>query len=187
MTRPASKNAAVECPKCKKTMRSDTLKRHLLQHNEDISCKYCKKSSRSDRLLKHEVLCQSSVDESLCDRRTGVSPLDKCDHESSISGFFRSIELSVSSSTDYENILDEIAHLSKDYLAHYVSQHPVKAQIVLKLSFYKEKAGEREEMDKVFRSLCEPIKLGDDSNAFLQRAKHYIRARIEEYHKLGSG
>ena len=120
MTTPVN-NSTTECPKCKKIMRFDNMniKRHLLQHNGNVSCKYCKKSFRSDRILKHEVLCQSNVDESICDRRTGVSPLDQCDHESSISGFFRSIELPVSCSTDYENILDEIAQLSKDFLAHY--------------------------------------------------------------------
>ena len=183
----ASKHSTVECPKCEKMMRSDKLKTHLLQHNEKVECKFCKKSIRSDQLLKHETLCQTSVDESLCDRRTGVSPLDDCDHKSSISGFFRSIELPITSSTDYDNILDEACQLSKEKLTSYVSRHPVKAQIVIKLAFYKERFGEREEMDKVFRSLCEPIKLGDDIDTFLQRAKHYIRARIDEYQKLGSG
>ena len=182
-----SKHAMVECPKCKKRMRSNNLKTHLLQHNEKVQCKFCKKDIRSDLLLKHETLCESSVDESLCDRRAGASLLEECDHESSISGFFRSIELPVTSSKDYDNILDETCELSKEHLSSYVSRHPVKAQIVIKFSFYKEKAGEREEMDKVFRSLCEPITFGDDVGAFLRRAKQYIKARIEEYHTLGSG
>ena len=69
------KRTMVACPKCKTSMRSDNLKAHLLQHNEKVKCKFCKKSIRSDLLLKHETLCQTSVDESLCDRRTGVSQL----------------------------------------------------------------------------------------------------------------
>ena len=166
-------HAMAQCPKCSKTMRSDNLKKHILQHNDKVPCKYCKKPIRSDLLLKHETLCQTEVDETLVNRQTGVSQLYNCDHKSSVSGFFRSIELPVTTSNDYDNILDETCQLSKERLSHYVSRHPVKAQIVLKLSFYKEKDGEREEMPKVFRSLCEPIKLGDDVDKFLQRAKQY--------------
>ena len=134
-----SKHAMVECPKCKKAMRADNMKRHILQHNEMLTCKYCKKSIRSDQLLKHKLLCESKVDETLINRKTGVSQLDRCDHQSSLNGFFRSIELPVKTSNDYDNILDEACLLSKDLLVDYVRRHPVKAQIILKLSFYKER------------------------------------------------
>ena len=182
-----NKHAVVDCSKCGKKMRSDTLSRHMLTHNEMKECRFCKKPYRSDRILKHEALCQSVVDETMCDRRTGATRLDDCNSTSSISGFFRSIQLHVDPSNDYDNILDAVCQEAEPRITEYVAKHPVKAQIVLKMSFYKERVGEKEEAEKVFRSICEPIQSGNMVEEFLQRSRHYIKARIEEYEKLGSG
>ena len=46
-----NKHAVVDCSKCGKKMRSDTLSRHMLTHNEMKECRFCKKPYRSDRLL----------------------------------------------------------------------------------------------------------------------------------------
>ena len=114
-----NKNAMVECPKCGKTLRSDNLSRHIRSHNESKECRFCKKSYRSDRLLKHEALCQSTVDETMCDRRAGATRLDDCDITSSISGFFRSIQLHVDSSNDYDNILDAVCNEANPRIVEY--------------------------------------------------------------------
>ena len=167
-----NKHAVVECSKCGKTMHSDKLSRHLLSHNESKECRFCKKAYRSDRLLKHEALCQSTVDETMCDRRTGAARLDDCDSTSSLSGFFRSIQLRVDPSNDYDNVLGAVCNEAEPRITEYVAKHPVKAQIVLKLSFYKERVGEKEEAEKVFRSICEPIQSENMVEEFLQRSKH---------------
>ena len=64
----------------------------------------------------------------------------------------------------------------------------MKAQIITSLKFNKTDAsGERVESEKVFRSACEPILIGDEINGFLGRAKETIRIGIDVYQRYGSG
>ena len=113
-----NKNLMVECPKCFKRMRSDTLKRHLPAHNSKHPCNSCKKLFRSDKLARHEILCHSHIDESLCNRYSGVhEQMDNDEHCSSVSGYFRSFDLNVAKSSDYDQILADscTAAKEKDY------------------------------------------------------------------------
>ena len=182
------KHRTVECPHCEKNMRSDKLKGHLLTHNIRKPCKYCKKDIRSDLLLKHELLCQSKVDETLCNRYTGVHEhLDSDSTCSSVSGFFKSFELDIEVSADYDQIISSTCQAAKTKLSVLLQKHPIKAQIIIGLSFYKQVQGEKDTSDKAFRSLCEPLLVGDSIDEFLSRAKVYIRASIEQYERLGSG
>ena len=133
------KHRTVECPYCEKKMRSNKLKEHILIHNIKKTCKYCKKDIRSDQLLKHELLCQTKVDEILCNRYTGVHEhLDSDSTCSSVSGFFQSFELNVENSADYDQIISSTCLVAKAKLTEFLQNHPVKAQIIISLSFYKE-------------------------------------------------
>ena len=133
-----SKNQMVECAHCLKRMRSDNLGRHMATHNIKKICKYCKKYVRIDRLSKHEVLCRAKVDEKDCDRYVGVHQHIENDKEcTSVMGYFNSYNLSIEDSSDYDVILDEACKASKPKLTEYISKHPIKAQIVITLLFYK--------------------------------------------------
>ena len=183
-----SKHRLMECPICHKQMRSDTLKRHLPTHNPSSSCKVCKKEVRSDQLLKHELLCESKMDESLCNRYIGVHEhIDDDEYCSSVSGFFKSFELQIDNSGDYDRIILDSCTAAKSKILHFLSKHPIKTQLVITLSFYKGVYEETECSEKVFRSICEPLLVGDDVDEYLIRAKAYIRHGIEVYERLGSG
>ena len=167
----SNKNRTVECPYCNKKMRSDTLKEHILTHNIKKPCKFCKKDIRSDLLLKHELLCQSKVDENLCNRYAGVhNHLDVDSTCSSVSGFFQSFELDVKKSADYDQIISSTCEAAKAKLGDLLQNHPIKAQIIISLSFYKQIHGEKDTSDKAFRSLCEPLLAVDNIDDFLSRA-----------------
>ena len=66
--RRSRKRQHAQCGECGKTVRAELLQKHLNTHNDSVPCQYCKKSIRSDKHLEHEVLCQSKIGESLCDR-----------------------------------------------------------------------------------------------------------------------
>eukprot|EP00116_Pleurobrachia_bachei_P008032 sb/3468294/ len=173
-------------------MRKDNLGRHMKTHNLSKECRFCKKQIREDRLTHHETLCQDNVDESVCGRSTGVhehmvdsvETLPEC---SSVSGFFRSYELNVEKSIDYDKIIEETCSAVKQIVTESVKKHPIKAQISISLSFYKDVDGQRNASEKVFRSQCEPITAGDNVDEFLKRAAVIIRHGIEVYERYGSG
>ena len=183
------KHRLVECQKCGQRVNSNMLNKHLLTHNAKLQCKYCKKEFRSDKLPRHEILCKSNVDESLCNRHTGIQEvLDTEESCQSVSGFFKSFLLPVSSpSSDYDGILKTVTEEAGQKLDVYLQKHPVKAQIVVLLSFYKNVLGEKVESEKVFRSICEPLVSGDNLSDFLRRASAYIKLEIDQYERLGSG
>ena len=157
----SSKRRGVECPICGKMMRSDTLKRHLPTHNANETCKRCSKQVRSDQLLKHELLCEAKLDESLCNRYVGVHEhIDSDEQCSSVSGFFKSYELQVDKSSDYDRIILDTCNAAKSKILSFLCKHPIKAQIVIGLSFYKGVYEETESSEKVFRSICEPLLVG---------------------------
>ena len=129
-----------------------------------------------------------AVNETVCNRYTGVHEhLDFDSTCSSVSGFFKSFELDIDDSADYNQIISSTCRAAKARLSEYLQQHPVKAQLIISLSFYKQIHGEKDVSDKVFRSLCEPLLVGDNIDDFLARAKVYIKAGIEQYERLGSG
>ena len=182
------KHRKVNCDQCGKSTRSDKLKKHKLTHNEKKPCPYCKKDIRSDQLKKHELLCQSKVDELLCDRTTGVSEhLDHDDACVSISGYYKSFDLDIPDSNDYDQIISDSCESARPKLIQILEKNPVKAQIVIGLFFYQEVEGERDYQEKVFRSICEPILVEDDLTDFFPRVKAFIRAGIDEYVRHGSG
>ena len=165
-----SKHRKVNCDKCGKSTRSDNLKKHMLTHNDKKPCSYCKKDIRSDHLKKHELLCQSKVDELLCDRTTGVSEhLDHDDACVSISGYYKSFNLDIPESNDYDQIISDSCESASSRLIRILEKNPVKAQIVIGLFFYQEVEGERNYQEKVFRSICEPILVEDDLTDFFPR------------------
>ena len=176
----------VKCPQCAKTMRSDKLNAHMLTHSPSKTCQFCKKNVREDKLLKHETLCQSKVDESLCDR-SGVQRLDAEEQCTSVAGFFNSYQLEVEKSGDYDEVISNTCTAAKDLLNKLLKKHPIKAQIIIGLTFYRQTSGGKVLSEKVFRSICEPLLLGDNIEDFLSRAAVYIKSRIEEYEKHGSG
>ena len=183
-----SKHRLVQCPICNKAIRSDNLKRHLPTHNSNGTCSACKKQIRSDQLFKHELLCQAKLDESLCNRYSGVHEhLDSDEQCSSVSGFFKSYELQVDESSDYDRIILDSCTAAKSKILNFLGRHPIKCQLVIGLSFYKGVYEETESSEKVFRSLCEPLVAGDDIDEYLARVKSYIRHGIEVYERLGSG
>lgn len=180
------KHRIIECPHCKNSMRADNLSRHIVLHNDMVPCRFCKVSVRSDLLLKHETICKDKVDEKLCNRKE-VEKLDTCPSSSSVCGYFTIYNLDVEQSSDYDKILGDVCNAASTQLMDLVLCHPIKTQIIASLLFYKEKFGEREESEKTFRSICEPLLIGDNIEEFLARARTYIKARIEEYERLGSG
>ena len=141
-----NRNNQVICPTCNKSMRSDKLGKHLLTHNTTKECRFCKNTVREDRLFHHETLCQDKVDESVCGRSTGVhehmddsvETLPQC---SSVSGFFRSYELNVEKSIDYDKIIEDTCSAAKPIVRESVKRHPIKAQISISISFYKDVDG----------------------------------------------
>ena len=180
------RHLTVKCPQCSKTMRSDKLNTHMLTHSPSKPCRFCKNDFRSDKLRKHEALCQAKVDESLCDR-SGVERLDSEERCASVSGFFNSYQLEVEKSGDYDEVISNTCTAAKDLLNKLLKKHPIKAQIVIGLVFYRQTSGGKVLSEKVFRSICEPLLLGDNIEDFFSRVKIYIKARIEEYERHGSG
>eukprot|EP00116_Pleurobrachia_bachei_P000372 sb/3460634/ len=175
-THPYSNNRhkRVVCPTCNKPMRSDKLGKHLLTHNTTKECRFCKNPVREDRLLHHETLCQDKVDESVCGRSTGVhehmdNSVETLPHCSSVSGFFRSYELNVEKSIDYDKIIEDTCSAVKHIVTESVKRHPIKAQISISLSFYKD------------------VDAGDNVDEFLKRAAVIIRHGIDVYERFGSG
>ena len=81
----------------------------------------------------------------------------------------------------------ESCSAAKQKIIQILQSHPVKAQLVISLSFHKHVNGEEEQSEKIFRSICEPLLLGDNVDDFLSRAKSYIRHGIDTYERLGSG
>lgn len=124
----SSKHRVVDCPICGKQIRSDNLKRHLPTHNNNVNCTTCKKTIRSDLFFKHKLLCEANLDESLCNRYSGVHKhLVKDDSCSSVSGFFKSLyELQVDKSADYDRIILDSITAAKPKILHFLSQHPIK-------------------------------------------------------------
>ena len=184
------KHAILECPTCGKAMLSNNIQRHLLTHNEKASCKHCKEEFRRDKLARHEILCGDGVNEEKCNRHEGVTELlDSNEACESISGFFKSFELNIEvENSDYDTILKATTESAGIKIDSYRSQHPVKAQILVTLSFYKHTAtGEREESTKLFRSACEPILITDDLPSYLHRCSSLIKVQIEQYERMGSG
>ena len=180
------KHRKVNCPHCGKELLSNNLKLHIKSHNIMTLCRFCKKQVRVDKLLKHETLCHDKVDETLCNR-SNVQMLKTSPTSTSVSGYFNSYKLNVEDNFDYDTIIARTLEATKSLLLQFVTEHPIKAQIVITLSFYRQITEEREVSDKVFRSICEPLLMGDDINNFLNRAKVYIRAQIDAYERLGSG
>eukprot|EP00116_Pleurobrachia_bachei_P001524 sb/3461786/ len=147
------------------------------------------KAIREDRLVRHETLCQAKVDETVCDRSTGVhehssESLPQC---TSVSGFFRSYELTVGDSVDYDQIIEDTCSAAKPIINESVRRHPIKAQLSISISFYKDVDGQRNAAEKVFRSQCEPVIVGDNIDDFLKRASVIIRHGVEVYERYGSG
>ena len=182
------KHRMVECDKCGKKMRSDNLNVHLKIHNPMKPCKYCTKNVRQDLLLRHETLCEAKVDEVLCDRKHAENLETSLQH-SSVSGCFKNFVLDVEKSLDYDVILRRTTAAAKDMLQSMVTQQPIKAQIVLKLMFSRTNPDSNtdEYAEKVMRSICEPLVVGDDMDGFLDRAQRYIRAQLTAYESWGSG
>ena len=184
-----NKNAIVQCPTCAKAMRSDTLNRHLATHIDKMLCRYCKNEIREDKLSKHEILCKDKVNEKHCNRTEGIHEHIENDPDcSSVSGFFNLYTLEVDNSSDYDVILSQSCTSAKKKLVKHLIKYPLKAQIVISLVFYKnDPSGERVESEKVFRSACEPLLIGNEVGGFLARAKETIRIGIDTYQRFGSG
>ena len=159
-------------------MKSNKLNRHLATHNENKMCRYCKKEIREDKLEKHEVLCKDKVNEKHCNRTDGICEQVESDPDcSSVAGLFNSYTLKVDDTSDYDIILNDTCDAAKKKLVEYLIKHPVKAQIIISLVFYKNDAsGERVESEKVFRSVCEPLLIGNDIGEFLTRVNETIRS-----------
>eukprot|EP00116_Pleurobrachia_bachei_P001435 sb/3461697/ len=187
MNRSKSRHKKVKCRRCNKFVRSASINRHLLTHNIKIECPTCKRNVREDRFFNHRVLCHDHLDESLCNRVTGVHEhMDKSDC-SSVNGFFNSYELRFSSSEDYDSIFEKACSTARPIVQAAVQRHPVKCQLTVSLSFYKDSDGQRKESEKVFRSHCEPLLVGDNVDGFFQRAQIILRHSVEVYERHGSG
>ena len=183
-----NKHPILECPICSKRMRSDNLKRHIPTHNPEKPCRNCKKFFRSDKLAKHELLCSSDIDESLCNRHSGVHEhLNSEEEYTSIAGYFRSYKLDVDKSSDYDQILSDSCIAAGNKITPFVQKNPIKVQLVITLSFQKHVLNDRDYSEKAFRSICEPLLLADNVADLLSRAKSYIRHGIETYERCGSG
>ena len=180
-----NKNARVSCNVCSTAMRLDTLGRHLKTHNLSFPCQHCKKMIRSDKLLRHEILCRDKIDDRNC-HRSGVECLPD-PLATSVSGYFSSYLLDVPEKHDYDEILNDTCNMAKELLKEFLKRGPVKAQLLIELTFYKTGVERTTRSEKCFRSVCEPLLLGSDLVRFMARTKSYIKDKIEEYERYGSG
>ena len=167
-------------------MRSDTLSRHSKTHNPTTPCKFCNEHIRVDKLLKHETLCKDKIDPRFCDRTTSVIGDGRLTCEA-VNGTFRSYELNILKHKDYELIMTEVTRAAKHLIVKLLEQGPIKAQIIVTLTFEKRNNEGYITSEKVFRSICEPLVLGDDLEKYVSRVKYYIMQRIQEYERHGSG
>ena len=83
--------------------------------------------------------------------------------------------------------MDDTCQAAKSLLEQFLKHGALKAQLLITLTFVKENIDGETTSEKAFRSVCEPLLLGDDIEKFLRRGKAYIKARIEEYERHGSG
>ena len=179
-------NKSEECAYCKRVVRIDMMQTHLKTHNPSRRCKFCKKMVRTDLLIKHEILCKDQVDETLCNRQD-CKWLDTHLECSALSGCFKKFNLSVENSLDYDEILANVTNAAGTFLHDLISAHPVKAQMVLDLQFYHDSYEGREFASKIFRSIMEPLLVGDNLDKYLARARIYLKSQIELYERNGSG
>ena len=183
-------NGEKPCSKCGKEIRTDQLNKHMLTHNPEEPCAKCGIKFRTDKLQKHQVLCEFDVNEEVFNRHYGVCDLvegvESCE---SVKGFFKTFALDVVvDNPDYDIILKAVTEAAGKLLKIYQKRHPVKAQILVTLSFYKnDPSGEKIEAEKLFCSACEPILPADDLIGYLQRSISLIRLQIEQYERHGSG
>lgn len=182
----ANKNLHVQCPKCQKSMRSDTLNRHLKTHNPSTPCKFCKKLVRDDQLLRHETLCKDGINETECNRND-CEKLETHLECSSVSGSFKTFKLNVENSLDYDKMLTSLLTAAKALILQLVIQCPIKAQVWLELKFFQQTSYGKEETGRIFRSIIEPLLEGSKVDEFLERSKVYLKKQIEWYERNGSG
>ena len=180
------KHRIVQCSICHQQMRSHKLKRHMKVHNPDRECRFCKKMIRTDLLFRHMLLCRDQVDETLCNRED-CTLLESNLESSSVEGCFRKFKLDIEESKDYEELLSNAVAKAGDCIQALVSHHPIKAQVVLELRFFHDSYEGREYASKVFRSIVEPIILGNDLEKYLSRSRIYLKGQIEQYRRNGSG
>ena len=180
------KHRIVQCPKCHQQMKSHKLKQHIKTHNRSQECRFCKKIIRSDLLLRHIILCRDQIDETLCNRED-CSLLESSLECSSVSGCFQKFKLNVRESKDYEELLSNTVSTASYLIRDLVSHHPIKVQVVLDLGFFHDSYEGREHAIKVFRSIMEPIILGDNLKKYLNRSSSYLKGQIEMYERNGSG
>ena len=76
------------------------------------------------------------------------------------------------------NILANTTNSAGTFLKHLISTHPVKAQIVLNLHFYHDSYEGREFASIIFRSIMEPLLVGDDLDKYLAIARIYLKSQI---------
>ena len=147
------KHRLMECGICGRKLNSNKMNKHLITHNSTEPCSVCGKEIRADKLPRHEILCSAGIDVETCNRHSGVSEIlggnEPCE---SVSGFLKSFELDIEvDSPDYDTVLKTVTEAAGVKLDYYRNQHPVKAQVLVTLSFYKQAmSGEREESAKVF-------------------------------------
>ena len=135
----SNKHTIVQCSICAKAMRSDVLNRHMLTHNPEEPCAKCGIKFRTDKLQKHQVLCEFDVNEEVFNRHYGVCDLvEEVESCESVKGFFKTFALDVVvDNPDYDIILKAVTEAAEKLLKIYQKRHPVKAQILVTLSFYK--------------------------------------------------
>ena len=149
-----NKHAKVSCGNCGIAISSNKLAQHMLTHNANKPCPYCKKEFRSDKLAKHALLCQYKIGETLCDRKSGVK--EKLEHDVdciSVSGYFQCFKLDIPDSIDYDQIINDSCQSARSRLLQILQLYPIKAQIVLVLTFYKEVEGRRYSSKVLFFSV----------------------------------
>ena len=118
---------------------------------------------------------------------TKYLPFESNLESSSVEGCFRKFKLDIEESKDYEEIISNAVAKAGDCIQALVSHHPIKAQVVLELRFFHDSYEGREYASKVFRSIVEPIILGDDLEKYLSRSRIYLKGQIELYRRNGSG
>ena len=130
------KHRILNCKVCGKGVNSNKLGKHMLVHNPMVPCPVCGKEFRSDKLSRHAILCKDKVDESTCNRYSGIEGhLQDSECYTSVSGYFKTFKLDLESSIqDYDAVLDEVCLATEKKLKSQVEIHPVKAQ--LPWSFY---------------------------------------------------
>ena len=174
-----------KCSECNAVVKQSYMKRHMKRHEKFVNCENCHRDVAERKFAQHLILCNSKVDHNLCDRNN-VEMLPCA--SSSVNGYFKRWEIPIEKVENYDDMLQELGEKLKIMLGNLLQTDPLKVQVIITVGFNHDHVDEGSVYTEVtFRTICEPILLGDSLDEYISRVKDQHRLSIESFERLASG